>query len=509
MKKIFIIILLLIVIIPNYAIADDIYNSGPEPDKPYFLNYITNISGGQDLDSVNEYWVYFKDSVVQKYFTYEYVTDGSGNVINFKLKNYSQAMNSVKIYKNDNEPYYVNSDFTTLQLYNDTLNTAVAREKRLFIDDFTDKLFNGDLIENRYIYNNIEEYYFVQIKNLSIPIQDNEGNVLVDFIEPEIPKYSIKGQKFYLYNASNYTGDKLPYIKSLQVKALALSKESLGDGNFVNVHTFPRGEKIGFLPKRYILQFQHPENSSILVESNIPLMELTDDMGFEPLDPELMNYYYKDAYGTGYHTTPQNKTYEINSNQTIKITNLRQGVITYPITLLYESSLQTNGLVEWYNTRFTNLRKIKDYKVTEQAVKKEIQLSKDEYIIFTDTTGTSRVTIPHQYIENIDYTIEIIAEYIQDSDAEDEYRNKFPNIPDISDADDFYSKDVSSDFILDIVNKMQGNEMENTIEIVNQSKQLVDIFTEPIKLLFKGVSELYFLIILGFGLSLVTFVLGR
>jgi hypothetical protein len=129
-------------------------------------------------------------------------------------------------------------------------------------------------------------------------------------------------------------------------------------------------------------------------------------------------------------------------------------------------------------------------------------LNRDEYGFEEGVKFCEKYNIPYKTYKNSDYHY-----YNYSFDAKNN-----PTPINIGSANDMYVKQSGTtlwDSISGTVNGLTNTDLSTVSGMAGQVSSMMDIFTQPVKSLFTGVPELYGLIILGFGLALVKFVLGR
>lgn len=376
----------------------------------------------------------------------------------------------------------VDKDTTILDL--EILNIYPGETKNIYIQ------FPGDTLRTKSVTFNLFE------------------NLLMDF-KTYIPRFEIIGQNFYEINTMELTTD-TPFIQPM-FDTLVLIK----DGNEIYPQIIRQNEKFGIQRgKNLIFQFQHPSNSSLIVESNINIT--SSDIGFNPLNPEILESYVEEVYGGGPIPTvsTQDKIVNTTPNTAVKITRLGDDIISKSLEVYTTASSETNGKVEWFSEVAGQYRKIRDRAITSSfaGMKKQVLIMQGEYVVFSNNTGNIQITIPAMWKDTIDYTVEYIDNYETDINLETEYRANNPTMPDITTTNDIYTRTVDNS----MYDWIQGNTPTNgdlTIPTISNIGQQITSFTDmfigPVKTLFTSIPELYSLIIFGFGLAIVMFVLGR
>lgn len=324
------------------------------------------------------------------------------------------------------------------------------------------------------------------------------------------PKYEIIGQAFYQINGLDDTSQ-IPYIKP-NVKTLFLMRYQDGTTYKTEPITLEANVKYMFSQgKKYVLQFQHPSNSSILVESNFNISTSADV--FQPLDASVMESLINEVYGSGEIpiVQSQDKIVITTPTKAVKITRLGEDIVTQSLEVYTTASSETSGKVEWFSSVDGLLRKIRDRAITSTfaGMKKQVLIMQGEYCVFSNTSGNIQVTIPSKWKEGIDYSVEYITNYAVDPTVESDYRSTNPIMPDIASTNDVYTRTVDSS-VYDWVQQTQGT--GSSTDIMNTMKQTTEtltMFINPVKEFFTSMPELYGLIVLTFGLSIVLFVLGR
>ena len=138
--------------------------------------------------------------------------------------------------------------------------------------------------------------------------------------------------------------------------------------------------------------------------------------------------------------------------------------------------------------------KDRELKVTNNSINKELTIMTNGYILISEFNSNSLIKIPTKYIEGVDYDISY-------SQSDYETIEDIVNIPPFDDNNDYWQQ-----------NPGQGFEDVTTPDITNIGQQITsftNMMIAPIKTLFTGIPEIYTLLIFGFGLSIVMFVLGR
>lgn len=488
MKKLLLIIVLLIVL-STYNIVYAQTNDGPEPNNSNYIHYKLQSRTLSD-SNIEEYWVYINTESEYDYFTAAFV-ENNDKVINFSINDSdnTSVTKYLNVYKNDSTTPEAKN---TISLYTNTLNVNAAQSMRLSQEEFITALNNKSLIDTTFTYNETEYINTLQILEIGASIM-YEDNVIVekDIIASPIRTYDIYGQVFYEFDFLNSQYE-INWIKALSSKGLAVVRQPLGDGHFTTVDVFPWMLKMGYEKKRYIMQFRHPENTILKIQSTV--QPVPTDITFEP--PDNIHEYDSYIYGNdNSENTPEYNIYKIRKDETIKINSLR-GPLKKALQINYETTSTSIGIVEWFTEYMDTGIDFKDreLKVTNQSLKKELTIMTNGYILISEFNGTSLIKIPTKYIEGVDYNISY-------STSDYETVEDIINIPPFDDNNDYWQQ-----------NPGQGFGDVTTPDINNISQKIIsyiDIMIEPIKTLFTGIPEIYTLLIFGFGLSIVMFVLGR
>ena len=240
------------------VLADTQLNDGPEPNNPNYIHLNMN---------TDNYWVYINSDSQYDYVTASFdiseekvtsftINDSDGDV-NVRYLNVYINGSTIPEYKN------------RIDLYRDLQGGNIAKEARLSLDEFITELTNKNRIDCSYI--RLEELHIhtLEILEIGTTIMYQE-NVIVepDIIIPPIQTYDIYGQVFYEFDFLNSHYD-MDWIKAVSSKGLAVVRQALGDGHFTTVDIFPHQVKMGYLKKRYIMQFRHPENTILKIQSTV------------------------------------------------------------------------------------------------------------------------------------------------------------------------------------------------------------------------------------------------
>lgn len=348
-------------------------------------------------------------------------------------------------------------------------------------------------------------------------------------VKQDKPLYEIIGQQIYEINGFDNITEQ-PYFMPKQSRALVLIKEETNIvGNYkTKDYIIEKNEKF-YLPKNKIsvFQFQHPAASSVMVESNFEIKSSAETIPILP--KEVIDALIEEAYGGGVVDAPstQDTILVATPNQSIKINRLglSEDLISKMVDTYIETIIGTTGKIEWFgkniNWKPTGDEPIekkmqRDITSTMDNKQKRTSIGQYEYVIYTANTGSIKIRIPGKYKLNEDYTIEVLKNYTISSEYEDDFIATNPTIPDFGDTNDIYSKDINEN-MYDWITGNSGYDGSTTGElglpsITNIGEQITsftDMFLIPIKNLFTGIPELYSLIIFGFGLGIVMFVLGR
>lgn len=488
MKKLLLIIVLLIVL-STFNIVYAQTNDGPEPNNSNYIHYKLQSKYISD-SNIEEYWVYINTESEYDYFTALF-TLHNDKVINFDINDSDNisANKYLNVYKNDSTTPEVKNK---ISLYTNTLNVNAAQDMRLSQEEFITALNNKSLIDTTFMYSDMLNIHTLQILEIGADIM-YEDNVIVekDIIASPIRTYDIYGQVFYEFDFLNSQYE-INWIKALSSKGLAVVRQALGDGHFTTVDVFPWQLKMGYEKKRYIMQFRHPENTILKIQSTV--QPVPTDITFEP--PDNIHEYDSYIYGNdNSENTPEYNIYKIRKNETIKINSLR-GPLKKALQINYETTKTSIGIVEWF-TKYMDTGidfKDRELKVTNQSMNKELTIMTNGYILISEFNNTSLIKIPIKYIEGVDYDISYAT-------SDYETVEDIVNIPSFDDNNDYWQQ-----------NPGQGFEDVTTPDITNISQKIIsfiNIMIEPIKTLFTGIPEIYSLLIFGFGLSIVMFVLGR
>lgn len=341
------------------------------------------------------------------------------------------------------------------------------------------------------------------------------------------PKYDVVGQLIYQINTIDAKNE-FPYIMPTMTDTLILYKEKQVNGTYKTVPiTIEKGQKHIFnsyeTDDEIVFQFQHPAGSSIQVESNFTIR--TSNHEISPLPKEVIDALLEEVYGGGIGDIPSNEDTRLiaTPNQSVKINTLglSEKLISEMVDAYIETTIGTTGKIEWFGQDINwkpqgdePIRKKMQRNVTDTMNNKQkrISIGQYEYVIFTADTGSINIRIPSKFILNKDYNIEILKNYVVPPELEDEFVLNNPIIPDFGDTNDVYSKDIN-DNMYDWITGQSGIGSDINIPTISnvgeQITSFTDMFLGPVKTLFTGIPELYSLIIFGFGLAIVMFVLGR